>query len=194
MQDAFALFNLPRSPWLNAASLREDFHRQSASLHPDAGGDAEHFAQLNAAYESLRTPASRLRHLLELEAPELLAQSQEIPPALADRFMRVAAARQESATFLAKLAAAATPLARALLTREQLATGRTLKSALSKVKSAEAIALVRLRDLERIWRDHLPELASLHADFSYVEKWIALLRDAQLELDLATAPNLKSLP
>ena len=190
MPDAFALFNLPRRPWLDAADLREEFHRRSATLHPDAGGNADDFAQLNAAHQTLREPAARLRHLLELEAPEILAQSQQIPPALADRFMRVGTARQSAASFLAKHRAASSPLARALLAAEHNAQTQALDTALADLEAAQADALSRLRDLDAEWHDHLPELARLQAELSYFEKWTAQLRETHLALSLAS--NLKS--
>ncbi len=192
MQDAFAIFNLPRQPWLDAVELREAFHRRSATLHPDAGGDAGQFAQLNAAHQTLREPAARLRHLLELEAPELLAQSQQIPPALADRFMRVAAARETVAAFLAKHRAASSPIARALLAGENGAQKNALETALADLETAQAEALARLRELDADWRVRFPDIASLQAELSYLEKWTAQLRESQLELALASAPNLKS--
>ena len=192
MPDAFALFNLPHRPWLDAGELRDEFHRRSATLHPDAGGDAEAFAQLNAAHQTLREPSLRLRHLLELEAPEALAQSPQIPPAFADRFMRVGAARHSVASFSAKFRAASSPLARALLAGEHAAQTHTLDTALADLDAAHANALARLHDLDADWRNHISDIARLCAELSYLEKWTAQLRDSRLELVLASAPNLKS--
>ncbi len=190
MPDAFAIFDLPRRPWLDATALRDEFHRRSATLHPDAGGDGEKFAQLNAAHEILRQPDARLRHLLELEAPELLAHAQKIPPALADRFMRVAAAGQGCAAFLTRHRAATSPLARALLAAEHVTQSSTLETTLADLDTAQTKALARLEILDPGWRAHLPELATLHAELSYLEKWIAQLRESRLQLTLIS--NLKS--
>ncbi len=189
MPDAFAIFDLPCRPWLDAAELREEYHRRSATQHPDAGGDGEKFAQLNSAHQILRSPAARLRHLLELEAPELLAQAQQIPPTLADRFMRVATARQGCAAFLAKHRAATSPLARALLTGEHAAQSRALGSIFADLEAVQTEALAHLKILDADWRNQLPEVARLQAEFSYREKWIAQLRDSQLELTLTFNPQ-----
>ena len=186
MHDAFALFNLPRHPWLDAAELRDEFHRRSATLHPDAGGDAEGFATLNAAHQTLSDPASRLRHLLELEAPEILAQSQHIPPALSDRFMRVGSARQSAESFLAKHRAASSPLARALLVGEHAAQAHAIDSALADLEAAQADALASLHEIGGQWRERFPYIARLHAELSYFGKWTAQLRDSRLELELAS--------
>ncbi len=189
MHDAFALFDLPRGPWLDAAELRDEFHRRSASAHPDAGGDSEGFARLNAAHQTLSDPASRLRHLLELEAPEVLAQSQQIPPALADRFMRVGTARKSAESFLAKHRAASSPLARALLAGEHAAQTQAIDSALADLDAAHADALARLRDIDLDWRERIPDLARLHAELSYLGKWTAQLHDSRLQLALAANPQ-----
>ena len=182
MQDAFALFNLPRRPWLDAGELRDEFHRLGSAAHPDAGGDADRFAQLNAAHQTLREPAARLRLLLEFEAPSLLTQSRQIPTSLADRFMRVAAARQACATFLTRHRAATSPLARALLAAEHTAQTRVIADALADLETAQTDALDRLRELDATWQSRLPELASLQAELSYLEKWTAQLRELHLEL------------
>lgn len=186
MPDAFALFKLPRRPWLDADALKDDFHRRSVSLHPDTGGDAEAFAQLNTAYQTLRDPASRLRHLLELEAPELLTQAQQIPPTLADRFMRVAATRQSAASFLAKHRAASSPLARALLAGEHATQAQNLNAALADLEAAQTEALASLREIDADWPLHLPKLARLQAELSYLEKWTAQLRESHLDFTITS--------
>lgn len=192
MPDAFALFDLPRQPWLDVADLRDEFHRRSAAVHPDAGGDAEHFAQLNSAHQTLREPAARLRHLLELEAPETLAGQQQIPASLVDRFMRVAAVRQSCAAFIVKHRATTSPLARALLAAEHTAQSRVLETALTDLATANALALARLREFATDWQSRLPEIAMLQAEFSYLEKWTAQLRESQLDLAIALPSHLKS--
>ena len=123
MPDYFAILQQPRRPWLDSEALKEHFHRQTAERHPDVsgGGDGGDFASLNAAFAVLRDPASRVRHLLELEAPERLSPAQEIPPGLGDLFMRIAAFRHALDVFSKKEIAASSALARALLAGERLA-------------------------------------------------------------------------
>ena len=132
MPDHFAILAQPRRPWLDPGALRESFQRAAAQHHPDAagGGDAQ-FAALNAAHTLLREPATRLRHLLELEAPDLLTRAAQIPPALADLFMQLAGHRRALETFRQKHSAAASPLARALLAAEKTALLRALETALA---------------------------------------------------------------
>src|ERR1051325_826710 len=112
MLDAFALFGQLHAPWLDVEALKLEFHRRSALSHPDAGGEAAQFADLNRAWQTLRDPVTRLRHLLELEFPEALVRSPQVPASLGDEFMRIAAVRQAAETMLVKWRAAESPLVR----------------------------------------------------------------------------------
>jgi DnaJ-domain-containing protein 1 len=190
MPDFFSLFNLPRRPSLDVDALKEEFHRQSAALHPDAGGDAARFAQWNTAYQALREPAARLRHLLELEAPALLAASPQIPPAFGEHFMRSASVQQSAGTFLAKYRGVSSPLSRALLAGDAAAQTQRLDVVLGELEAAQTTALEELRALDDDWRDHLEEVARLHAALSYLNKWTVQLRETRLQFDLmASTPK-----
>src|SRR5947209_8387527 len=98
MLDYFALLNQPRRPWLDADLLQQTFLALSAEAHPDRVHNAEEanksraqhrFTELNAAYNCLREPKTRLRHLLELEAGAKPADMQAIPPQLMNAFLEV---------------------------------------------------------------------------------------------------------
>lgn len=45
-----------------SADIKDAFHAKAKSLHPDAGGDAEQFKELNNAYEALRGKSSSPQH------------------------------------------------------------------------------------------------------------------------------------
>src|SRR6188768_2393332 len=85
MPDAFALLDLPRRPWLTPESVRAAFQRRAATAHPDVGGNASDFSALTWAHETLRSPAARLRHLLENDP-----SAQSVPGELMDLFPQVA--------------------------------------------------------------------------------------------------------
>lgn len=182
--DHFAALAQPRRPWLDAGKLKEFFHRTSASCHPDVAGsgDAVRFAAINAAYTALRDPVSRLRHLLELEAPELAGQTQAVPPELADLFMRVAELRQALAAFLKKENAAAPGLARALLAGDRLALGSRADALHRDLHAAHETALSLLGELDAEWdargAESYERLAALHRRFAYLSKWRAQLGES----------------
>ena len=187
MPDHFAVLAQPRRPWLDPEALRESFQRAAAQQHPDApgGGDAP-FAALNAAHTILREPATRLRHLLALEAPALLTGAAPIPPALADLFMQLAGHRRALESFRQKESAAASPLARALLATEKTALRRMLETALAQLDAAHTAALAELRALDAAWPAHDPaaleNLAALQARFAFLAKWNAQLREDVFKL------------
>jgi curved DNA-binding protein CbpA len=185
MRDAFAIFDLPRAPWMDAERLKMEFHHRSASLHPDVGGATARFAELNTAYRTLCDPVARLRHLLELEMPEALLRAPQIPPSLADEFMRVAAVRQAAEATLVKWRATQSPLGRAALAGELAQQQRNVDAALGGLTTTQERALARLQDLNAGWRDHFNELPALHAELSYLNKWTSQLRETRFQFDLA---------
>jgi DnaJ-domain-containing protein 1 len=185
MRDAFAVFDLPRMPWMDVEELKVEFHRRSAALHPDAGGEAAQFTELNIAYRTLADPVARLRHLLELEASETLTRAPQVPPSLANEFMRIAAVRQAAEALLVKWRATQSPLARAALAGELAQQQRNVDAALGGLTTAQDRTLARLQDLNAGWRDHFNELAALHAELSYMNKWTSQLRETRLQFDLA---------
>lgn len=188
MIDHFAILAQPRRPWLDADALKDAFHRATAQEHPDvAGGSGETSAALNAAYAVLREPATRLRHLLELEWPGVSPTPAAIPAALADFFGRIATLRQAGAALAKKEAAAQSPLARALLAGDRATLRRDLQSVLAELETAEAAALADLRALDAEWNSSEPraaaQLAAAQQCFSFLAKWQAQLREDLFKLE-----------
>lgn len=178
MSDHFATLAQPRRPWLDPAVLRESFHRAAAVAHPDVGGGDAAFAALNTAQAVLREPAARLRHLLELEAPHLLARAAPVPGDLADLFMQLAPVRRAVEDFRKKYAATASPLARALLAGEKAALRTALEAALARLATAQEQALAELRALDAAWDAPAWEpLAALQARLAFLAKWSGQLRE-----------------
>ncbi len=96
--DPFAVLGEPRRPWLDAEALRSQFLEASTGMHPDRFHDApepertaaeRRYADLNAAYQALREPRSRLLHLLLLETGSRPPDIQRIPPGTLDLFVEV---------------------------------------------------------------------------------------------------------
>src|SRR5438067_139698 len=98
MTDYFALLGQPRLPWLDGDSLKAKFLELSATVHPDRVHDGSEIekqsshqrsAELNAAYNCLREPKTRLQHLLELEAGAKPKQVEQISPGTMELFMKI---------------------------------------------------------------------------------------------------------
>ena len=119
MSDNFALLSEPRRPWLDAEALKTKFHALSAEVHPDRvhqATDAEKLAAnqrytaLNAAYNCLREPRLRLRHLLELELGTKPSDLTNVPDDLMELFFSVGKVFREVDALLAEKGRATSPL------------------------------------------------------------------------------------
>src|SRR5262245_58283554 len=119
--DCFKILQMPRRPWLDEAAVRDRFHQLAANVHPDvAAGSAGEFADLNHAWQTLRSPASRLRHFLELEYPEQLHSIQSSAPKNAELFMQISELQHTAKSLTAELSESKSPLSRALLEPRRL--------------------------------------------------------------------------
>lgn len=187
MPDHFAVLAQPRRPWLDEEVLKERFHRASAAFHPDVeGGGAEQFSAVNAAYSALRDPVSRLRHLLELEAPDQLARPQAIPSEFADFFMRLADLRGALDRFHKKEVTATSALARALLADERPGLQQRLGILQTELQEAHDRAMADLRALDAAWAAQSSEaaeqLAALHHRLAYLVKWRSQVSESLFKL------------
>ena len=182
MPDHFAALHQPRRPWLDEAALKEAFHRATTQHHPDISRDSgEKSAALNAAYGVLREPASRLKHLLELEWPDAPPAAASIPGPLAEMFGKIAWTRQHVADLLKKEASAQSPLARALLAEQRTACRQEIETTLASLAALDSGAQAELESIDAHWdqRDESTRtrLVAAQQQFAYLAKWQAQLRE-----------------
>ena len=175
MSDFFAVMGLPRSAWLDGEELKERFHRLSAERHPDApGGSGAAFSGLNEAWQTLREPVSRLRHFLELTAPESLAASGGAPSELGDLFMDIATLKQLAGA----MEKPASPLARALLEPRRLALLERFSGVESRLMAAVEQGHVVIQNPEA----SAAELAATLGRLTFLSHWARQMRELQLGL------------
>jgi curved DNA-binding protein CbpA len=180
MTDAFSVFEFSRAPWLDEGELKERFHRLSAARHPDvAGGSGEAFSELNEAYQILRFPVARLRHFLNLTAPEAILNSAAIPPEMGDMFMRVASLKQSVQRYSAESAAATSPLSRAMLVPQKLA----LSDELAGVESAIGVRFAEIENATRKPDATPAELAALLSQMTYFANWSKQAKELALAVN-----------
>jgi curved DNA-binding protein CbpA len=188
MTDYFAILGQPRRPWLEAELIKTAFHRASAILHPDVpgSGDAARFAELNAAQTILREPATRLRHLLELVAPENVAVPASPPAELGDLFMQIASIRQRLEALKKRQGAATSPLSRALLAGDEGTVRRELEAVVGLLEAAEAAALDEVREIDRSWDEQASAAAAalgqIYRRLSYLTRWAAQIKESLFNL------------
>ena len=188
--DFFALLGGPRRPWLDPEQVKETFHHLSRTLHPDQQAEATgDFARLNEAQATLRDPKSRLRHLLELEHPQVrLAGPAGIPPGLANLFAPVHGLLQDVDSLLGKKISACSALAKALLARDEFTLREKVENSLAELETLEADALAELQAFDTEWTSGLPggadRLHMFYQRFAYLSRWIAQLRERLFQLGM----------
>jgi DnaJ family protein C protein 17 len=184
--DCFALLEAERRPWLDAEELKAKYHDLSARHHPDVAGAGGDFAEINRAYQTLVDPAARLRHLIELEAMEGAQARNSVPEEVAGFFSSVAEARQSADAFLKKYAAAASPVAKALLAVEQYAAQERVERIIAALQETEEALLGRVRQADADWNADrggaMRELRGIAEALGYVAKWLGGLREALFQL------------
>jgi curved DNA-binding protein CbpA len=186
MTDFFALLEQPPRPWLDPEALKAKYHLLTALHHPDVAGATDDFAEINRAYQTLVDPAARLRHLLDLESPGLLARAQPVPEDIAAFFTPVAKVSQDVDAFLKKHAVTVSPLARALLSTEQYEVQERLEETIANLRGKRDSLVSQLRDADVLWLEDHPAalnlLPALCQSLGYIAKWLATLRESLFRL------------
>jgi curved DNA-binding protein CbpA len=193
MTDYFALLNEPRRPWLDPEALKNKFLALSADLHPDkvhstdAGQkfDAgKHFTELNTAYNCLREPKERLRHLLELELGSKPKDLQQIPPDLADLFIEIAVLCRQVDAFLKEKANVSSPLLRAQLFERGQEWTDKLMAAQKKTNQRHDALITQLQSLDANWvnnaaakNSRLPQLEEIWRLISFYTRWSSQMQE-----------------
>ena len=100
MIDYFALLGIERRPAITEETVKGAYFRKSESLHSDPARSGELIA-VNAAFQAIVNPATRIQHLLVLEFGD--AGGGQIAPDLGELFgtiveVLIARAAAESAT------------------------------------------------------------------------------------------------
>jgi DnaJ-domain-containing protein 1 len=204
MTDAFALLAEPRRPWLDADALKARFLPLSTAVHPDRVHGAseaeklaanERYAELNAAFNTLREPRDRLLHLLELEAGARPKDIQRIPPGTMDLFVEIGQACRDADAFLAKKTEATSPMLRLRLMQEGLTWTDRLQTLQGRVNAKRDEFTAELRALNATW-DAAPPVGSperaaalplerleqIYRAMSYVARWTEQLQERLVRL------------
>jgi hypothetical protein len=201
MTDNFALLNEPRRPWLDVDLLKQKFLAQSANLHPDKTHSADEsekstaarrFAELNAAFNCLAGPKSRLLHLLELELGGKPRDIQQIPTALADLFAEVAIVCKSADVFLSEKAGVTSPLLQVRLFERAQEWVDKLNSLQRKLNGLRGQLTGELKSLDEKWIENnletrgelLKRLEELYRLFGYLNRWNGQIHERVVQLSL----------
>ena len=198
MVDYFALLDEPRRPWLEPESLKQKFLSLSTTVHPDRVHNLseaersvahERYTSLNAAYNCLREPKDRLRHLLELERGALPKDVQRIPSELMDLSLNIGQVCREADGFLPEKTKASSPLLQVKLFERSQDLIDKLQMLQQRVNAMNERLTEELRQIDAAWQDDrqanvslLPRLEELHRLFSYFARWGAQIQERIVRL------------
>lgn len=188
MADFFELLSLPPRAVLEDELLQQAYLNATRSAHPDqAGGDALLSADLNAALETLKSPVTRLKHLIDQHS-QTAWRAIPLDDGLMGLFEKLGPLLQQSTAFLARKQAATSALAKALLSSEEMRLRESLESLNEEIEvqwqqlEADLPASdARIAEGDAsVW----PNLQALQARFAYLAKWRAQIRERLLGLML----------
>ena len=191
MTDYFSLLNEPRRPWLEPEALKQKFLELSANVHPDRvhhlgeaerAGAQERSTRLNAAYQCLRQPKDRLRHLLELEIGALPKDIQRVPSDLMDLSLEVGGACREADALLEQKSKATSALLKVQFFERGQEQIELLQALQQKIDVHLYTLTHALRALDAEWTavpdpgkraDLIQRLEELYRLLSYFSRWTA---------------------
>ena len=186
--DCFELLALPKKADLSENEIHLAYAAKSKAAHPDHGGSEEHAAEINAAYETLRASEKRLKHLIEIAAPDDVKAWRSVPldEAMMSLFAVLGNALQASEKFLQRKSAAQSALAKALLTNEEMRHRETLERIGFEIETRRSEMETKLPEMDaamqsndaNAWR----QIAAMQAKFAYLAKWRTQIRERLLAL------------
>jgi len=193
--DYFALLNEPRRPWLDADSLKAKFHTLSAEVHPDRVHQAsdgeklaanQRYTELNAAYQCLREPRSRVRHLLELELGAKPSDLTNVPNDLMELFFSIGKIFREVDAMLAEKGRATSPLLQVQFFERGQDWVEKLGGLRGKIAPRRDALLEELKAVDASWDSAAakptPRLLEIWRLLSFYDRWLGQIQERVVQL------------
>jgi curved DNA-binding protein CbpA len=184
MIDYFALFGIERRPAIDDDYLKKAYFRKSQELHPDRAGESD-FSRVNAAFQTLLNPASRLQHLLKLEFGD--AAQGSIGAEFGVLFGRIANLLRQADEETRSVAAQSSPLLRATAFQRLGPLRDNLASVERELSDVREKLLKEVDALDQEWimyrnqcRDRLAHTA---LNLGFAQKWSTEVRERTLKLE-----------
>lgn len=204
MPDAFSLLAESRRPWPDLEALKARFLMLSAQVHPDrvhGAPEAERlaangqYAEINAAYNTLREPKDRLLHLYELETGGAPKDIQRIPPGTMDLFVEVGQTCRDCDAFLAGRSASSSPMLKLKSFQEGLEWTERLLALQQRVNSRRQALETELAGMNSVWEAApspgstgrmaalpLERLEQIYRAISYITRWTGQIQERVVQL------------
>lgn len=178
MSDHFTELGLARAAWVESEEVKSRHHLLMAACHPDKSqGDANRATRLNVARRILEKPATRLRHILELEFPNF--QSSQKPQPDWDLFSRSGEAARLATQVASAAASATSPLARAVAKKQAAETRKNLAALQEELAQ-------RATDMERKTKSlsltDPQAISNLAEEWTFLNRWQSVIHEAQSTL------------
>ena len=203
MTDYFALLDELRRLWIDPEQLKSKFLTLSARVHPDKIRTTippnqetvtRRFAELNSAFNCLREPGKRLRHLLQLELGAIPKEVHEIPSDLADLFVEIAQLRQKVNAFLSETAPIQSPLLRVKVFERAQEWIDRLRAVQQNLANHQADLFQELKTLDADWLCSacdpvqrlvlLQRVEQIHQRLSFYARWNTQIQETLVQLSL----------
>lgn len=175
MRDAFAVLGMAPCLVVDKDELNSHFREAGKSLHPDAGGGDEGFAELQAAYELVSSPAKRLKHWLELKGCEVDTRG-AIDSAMMDLFGSVGEVTQKAEALIRKKQSAKSALGVAMLEGETHICREAVEDINRQIERAIAYECASFGELENAVSIDETYVAKRVRNLIFLEKWQATMR------------------
>lgn len=204
MTDSFLLLSEPRRPWLDAEILKQKFLPLSSAVHPDRTHNASEdekqksnarYAELNAAYNTLREPRDRLLHLLELELGAKPKDVQRIPPGTMDLFVEVGQICRDVDAFLAQRGNVTSPLLKVQMFERGMEWTDKLQALQQRINAKRDELAGELQQMNAVWESApaigsperpaalpLERLEQIYRVFSYIARWSEQIQERNVQL------------
>jgi DnaJ-domain-containing protein 1 len=196
MTDYFALLEEPRRPWIDAELLKEKFLSRSSQVHPDRVHGAPEsdrknadtrYAELNAAFNCLREPKDRVRHLFELELGRRPADIENIPAALMDFAFEIGRACKMADTLLAEKAKVTSAILKVQFFERGQASVDGLNALQRRINEQRGLLLDELKAMNPEWESAtrekpLKRLEEIYRLLGYFARWSEQLQERVVQL------------
>jgi curved DNA-binding protein CbpA len=193
--DYFALLKTPRRPWISPDSLKQTFFTLSAEIHPDRVHTADaaekhtankRAAELNAAYQCLREPRERLRHLLGLELGSKPSDLTQVPEDLMDLFFAIGKEFRAVDALLVEKSQATSPLLQVQLFERGQDGVEKLGALRQTIVVRRDALLLELEPMNAAWEMSaarpLERLQEIWRLLSFYERWLAQIQERVVKL------------
>jgi hypothetical protein len=146
---------------------------------------------LNAAYQCLREPRLRLRHLIELERGSKPEDLQRVPQDLMDAFMEVSKLCRDADAFLAERGQVSSPLLRAQMFERGQEWSDKLMNLQRQLAAKREQLIADLQAIDTEWDSGQPtnarERALLRLEdisrlFGFFERWAGQMQERIVQL------------